>query len=61
MANDDDFYDDDFYDEDLDDDEMEDCGQTPDGLCQLAGTEYCDWTCPYADELRAARIRTMKK
>lgn len=26
----------------------EDCGQMPDGSCQFAGTEYCDWECPFS-------------
>jgi len=25
-----------------------DCGMMPDGTCQLAGTEECDWDCPYS-------------
>ena len=34
-------------DEPVDEDEENDmeCGITPDGLCQLAGTEWCDWHC----------------
>lgn len=24
-----------------------DCGLMPDGTCMLAGTEDCDWECPY--------------
>jgi len=24
-----------------------DCGLLPDGTCMLAGTEDCDWECPY--------------
>ena len=27
---------------------MAQCGYVPDtGLCQKAGTEYCDWECPF--------------
>ena len=27
------------------------CGYVPDtGLCQKAGTEYCDWECPFTWE-----------
>jgi hypothetical protein len=27
---------------------MAQCGYHPDtGLCQKAGTEYCDWECPF--------------
>lgn len=36
-----------------DGDEMQElfdaCGQTQDGTCQLAGTEYCDFECPFRD------------
>jgi hypothetical protein len=37
--------------DDLDDDEEDEdplinCGMMPDGTCQLAGTEECDWECP---------------
>lgn len=24
-----------------------DCGMGPDGQCQYAGTEWCDWSCPH--------------
>lgn len=27
---------------------LEECGQQPDGTCLLAGTEYCDWDCPFS-------------
>lgn len=36
---------------DFEDDELEDptdCGLAPDGQCQLAGTEHCDWDCPFS-------------
>lgn len=40
------------YDDDLPDDEeledMIDCGLAPDGQCQLAGTEHCEWDCPHS-------------
>lgn len=29
-------------------DAMADCGLTDDGYCMLAGTEYCDWECPFS-------------
>ena len=29
---------------------LSECGQMPDGSCQLAGTEYCDFSCPFRDE-----------
>lgn len=28
------------------DDGWDECGMTPDGQCTLAGTEWCDWSCP---------------
>lgn len=40
--------------DDPEDDESDDwfdrCGRTPDGTCMLAGTEECDFECPYRDE-----------
>lgn len=40
-----------FYDEhdpDADEDAMLDCGFIPgEGVCMLAGTEHCDWDCPF--------------
>ena len=30
------------------DDPMDSCGMMPDGGCALAGTEHCDWECPYS-------------
>ena len=42
-------YDDDFDDEDEELAEAEmNCGLMPDGGCSLAGTEYCDWSCPFS-------------
>lgn len=44
----DDFVDDD---DDMDEDdwlEME-CGLAADGQCAMAGTEHCDFTCPWRD------------
>ena len=29
----------------------EECGQTPDGGCLLAGSEQCDFECPFRDGL----------
>ena len=26
----------------------EDCGKQPDGTCLYAGTEQCDWECPFS-------------
>jgi len=28
---------------------LEECGQVPGMGCQLAGTEFCDFDCPYRD------------
>lgn len=36
-------------DDDLDDDDGDLCGMTSEGTCMLAGTEHCDWDCPYND------------
>lgn len=45
----------DFYDdEDLVDDLEEldfDCGESSEGGCQYAGTEWCDFECPFHDEV----------
>jgi hypothetical protein len=30
---------------------LNECGQTDDGDCLLAGSEYCDFECPFRDEL----------
>lgn len=46
-----------FYDDDEDEYEeteqvesdLEECGQVPEGGCLMAGTEYCDFECPYRD------------
>jgi hypothetical protein len=47
-----DFDDDAQPDEDFDDGEPPfDCGMTSDGYCTKAGSEECDWECPYAMEL----------
>lgn len=47
-------YDDDddlrFDDEDAIEELLSECGQTPDGYCTLAGTEHCDFECPFRDE-----------
>lgn len=36
-------------DEDLD--HLEECGMTDRGDCRLAGTEFCDWDCPWGKAL----------
>jgi hypothetical protein len=38
-----------YTDEDAIDDLMDECGDY-DGYCSLAGTEYCDFECPFRDE-----------
>lgn len=52
------FYDDE---EDADEDGIAEmnCGELPEGGCSLAGTEWCDWSCPFSDEMmkRAKRRR----
>ncbi len=35
--------------EDALDDLLEECGQMPGGGCTQAGTEYCDFECPFRD------------
>jgi hypothetical protein len=39
----------DFYGDDLDEDEFDsfDCAMDLDGQCGKAGSEECDWMCPY--------------
>lgn len=46
-------YDDDYGDEfdEFEDDDDFDCHMTPDGYCELAGSEECDWECPFSGEL----------
>lgn len=43
---------DDFLPDDDDGDEMAEaemnCGKMRNGQCSLAGTEYCDWSCPFS-------------
>jgi hypothetical protein len=39
--------DDDYSEDDVIEDLMAECGKT-NGGCQLAGTEYCDWECPFS-------------
>lgn len=41
-----------YFDDDCDlgddDNWMDECGYVPgSGVCMLAGTEHCDWECPY--------------
>lgn len=48
----DDYYDpdDDFDDDDEWENAMQECGQSRYGGCTLAGTEFCDFDCPFRDE-----------
>jgi len=56
--------DDDYYDmlnDEQDDEEEFDCHLGPDGQCGAAGSEDCDWNCPYRDsELFAGSKAWMK-
>jgi uncharacterized protein YggL (DUF469 family) len=27
---------------------MDECGRTGDGGCTMAGSEFCDWECPFS-------------
>lgn len=38
-----------FDDEDAIEELLSECGQTRDGDCTMAGTEYCDFECPFRD------------
>lgn len=43
-----------YYDFDLPEDDYLDeldCGSSRKGSCDLAGTEYCDWSCPLHNEV----------
>jgi len=37
-----------FTDDDALDDLFNECGKDRTGGCALAGTEYCDWECPFS-------------
>lgn len=52
----------DYADDDLEDDDdlVEDCHMGPDGQCDMAGSEWCDWDCPLAEMHARARIAKMK-
>lgn len=41
--------DEDFFDDDYDDepDPLDDCGLTAEGYCMYAGSEWCDFECPF--------------
>lgn len=61
-------WDDDSDDCDIDDEEDEfenaisECGQIRGGGCMLAGTEFCDWDCPFSRQMyiNASRNRDAK-
>jgi uncharacterized protein YggL (DUF469 family) len=38
-----------FNDGDAVDELMDECGQDRNGHCSMAGTEYCDWECPFSN------------
>lgn len=59
MSPDDFDYEDDFTDED---DDFDECGLMADGQCLAAGSEWCDFECPYRDsELFAGSEAWLKK
>ena len=37
-----------FDEEDALEELAQECGMQRDGSCSLAGTEYCDWDCPFS-------------
>lgn len=39
---------DEFTDDDAIEELMGECGKDRSGSCSLAGTEYCDWDCPFS-------------
>lgn len=54
-------WDDDDHGEDEEDEGWDECGMMPDGLCTLAGSEWCDWDCPRSVPRNSARIANMKE
>lgn len=52
MSEDREYYEDDDLD-DLDEADLN-CGSHTKGQCDLAGTEYCDWSCPFSDSVFSA-------
>lgn len=53
------FRDDDIGEDDDDFAEMN-CGSYARGRCDLAGTEFCDWSCPLHDEVFPPRKNTYR-
>lgn len=52
---DDDHLDDCVFDEDEDDLLDDECGLREDGTCALAGSEWCDWSCPLDRRARSSK------
>lgn len=50
---DEDHWDEAFDEGDEDSDAELSCGGRPDGTCDLGGTEWCDWKCPFSGSLLA--------
>jgi hypothetical protein len=40
--------DDDYTEEDALEHLMDECGQDSSGSCSMAGSEFCDWECPFS-------------
>ena len=40
---------DDFTEDDAIERLMDECGLMHDGSCSMAGSEYCDWECPFSE------------
>jgi hypothetical protein len=36
---------------------MSECGMMADGYCSAAGSEYCDWDCPFSRETESVEER----
>jgi hypothetical protein len=36
--------------EDCMDSKFDECGKLGDGGCSMAGSEYCDWECPFSND-----------
>lgn len=59
---DEDEFDDEYGDDEPDEDDWLDCGLMDDGQCMNAGSEQCDFECPYRDsELFAGSAAWNKK
>jgi hypothetical protein len=49
MSDDDEHWDEAMANDDPLQDAMDNCGMTDEGYCMLAGTEHCDFECPFRD------------